>query len=128
MLKMVFLRGTLTNPLMPSVQRGPIDFSGDGLVGNITPVRYVVYNNNRFSMTYDGGYLLTFFYTSPNFFFSRGLFFSLFFLIFYRFLTPPDPPKSAPKRGVRGDRKKKFKKGSILTLSLIHISEPTRPY
>ena len=29
------MRGTLTNPLMPSVQRGPIDFSGDGLVGKI---------------------------------------------------------------------------------------------
>ena len=112
---MVFLRGTLTNPLMSSVQRVPIDFSGDGLVGNITPARCMIYDNNRFSMTYDGGYLTTFFTPQRalgNFFL---LFFFIFFSFFFPFLTPPDPPKSAPKWGSPRGPKKSVKKRPILT-------------
>ena len=67
---------------MPSVQRGPIDFSGDGLVGTIDEQYDVLNIINRFYMTYDGGYLITFFNEVTNFF-SRHTFF------FYFFFPPP---------------------------------------
>ena len=127
--------------LMPSVQRGPIDFSGDGLVSirpSIVSVNQIC--NNDVSM-YDGGYLITFytpmghrrtfFLSSLNFFFTfffhADFFFHFFFHFFFSFLTPPDPPKSAPKWGVRKTRKKKVKKGRILTRRPPPFLEVGRP-